>query len=236
MLSLCWFFISSPPLNVSASQGSVLFSSTLRIPQSPSWWSHLVSGIHTSPMCICRYAQMSLQAWASPLHSWLVSYCLLQVRRQVDKRSMQGMFNVSNLTCLTQTPDLPPDLLLPASYPSQFWSAGFQLPRPKYVELFPSPLFFFYSIANPHQNWFLPSKYIQSLTISQPLHHSHPRLLQQPPNWGPCPPASPLDITPTSTHSVFSISKGLCNNVSQIMPFLCSKSLKVFLARTMPKG
>lgn len=185
-------------------------------------------------MPVCPDVSPSLGFSSALLAS--ISYCLLQVRRQVDKRSVQGAFNVSNLTCLTQTPDLPPDLLLPVSYPSQFWSTVFQLPRPKYVELFPFPLFFFYSISNPHQNWFLPSKYIQSLTISHPLHHSHPRLLQQPPNWGPCLPASPLDATPTSTHSVFSISEGLCNNVSQIMPFLCSKYLKVFLARTMPKG
>lgn len=54
-LSLCWFFLISPPLNVRGPQGSglVLISSlyTLSHPCLPRRWSHLVSGIHMSFVC-----------------------------------------------------------------------------------------------------------------------------------------------------------------------------------------
>ena len=164
-----------------------------------------------------------------------ISYCLFQVRCQVDRRSVWDVFHVSNLTRLTQIPDLPPDLLLPEPYPSQFKAMVFQLPRPKICShsRLVSSLSLLLSIQSSGfylQNTFRMWPFLTSSTITI-LDYCNSLLI------GVLAfPASIFGVTPTSTHSLFSIQEGICYSISQIMSFLCLKFLQAFPARTMPKG
>lgn len=204
VLSLRWFFFISLP-QCRCSKARSFFSSILCIPSmTPLVISPSLRDSNITFMLICPDSSPSLDLSSELLAS--TSYCLLQVRCQVDTRSVYT-FNVSNLTCLTQTPDLPTHLFLPESYPSQFKPTVLQLPRPKGLWLLSSPLFLSYSTSNPHSNWLLPSKRIQLMIISHPLHHYHPRFYSNSRLTGIL--ASILDVTPTSTHSPFSIREVL---------------------------
>lgn len=138
VLSLCWFFLISLP-QWWYPEAQSFFLSILCIPSIATLVISLsLRDSNITFMLLCPDSSPRLDLSSEFLAS--ISYCLLQVRCQADMRSVY-MFNVSNLTCLTQTPDLPTHLFLSESYPSQFKPTVLQLPGPKGLWLFSSPLF-----------------------------------------------------------------------------------------------
>lgn len=123
----------------------------------------------------------------------------------------------------------------PESYPSQFKAMVFQLPRSKIRShsRLVSSLSLLFSIQSSGfylQNIFTMWPFLTSSTITS-LDYCNSLLIGV-----PAFPASIFGVTPTSTHSLFSIQEGICYNINQIMSFLCLKFLQAFPARTMPKG